>query len=534
MHDPRVLDQLVAASRELYSLPTVAVRVLELTSHPAVDSTQLKRCIEQDPALTAKLLRVVNSSLFGMASQVADVGQAITILGIKPLKLLVLGFCLPEGLFQDQAGEVLAWYWRRTLTKAVAAREVCVQVWKLSGDEGFVVGLLADLGLLAFVQGFGEPYVRFLRRVHERGTALEQAERRALGFDHRQFTGRLVDQWNLPHKLRDAILANVIQPDGSLPAVVEETASPLAAVLHQADLLTELLCDSRSGVLGELLECGRVPLTEEQLNALVATLNEKVEQLAEVLRVELSECRDYSEILAESRRQLILIANDAAIELAQRAQNQTTGHEPLQPELELVDEVQSLTAAVARYQPGMKAPRAPVVAAPSFGTGTKLAATHNTAVVHETAPHDVLREQLSLASQVCRQTHVPLSLLIVEQGVADPATSSYSNGALERCESYFELLDTDGKLLLPLGQHKLAVGLIDCDRRLVGELARGMVKFLGNDHAGRKPLTVHLGAATVTRPSPNFDVARLIEAAERCCYASRTAGGNVLKSIEIY
>jgi hypothetical protein len=435
-------------------------------------------------------------------------------------------------LFQDQAGELLAWYWRRTLTKAVAAREVCLQVWKLSGDEGFVVGLLADLGLLAFVQGFGEPYVKFLHRVHERGNPLEQAERRALGFDHRQFTGRLIDQWNLPHKLRDAILANVVQPDGSLPAVTEETSSPLAGVLHQADLLTELLCDSRSGVLGELLECGKVPLTEEQLNTLVETLSEKVQQLASVLKIELAECRDYSEILAESRRQLVLLATDAAVELAQRDRRRS--HDPLAAELELVDEVQSLTAAVARYQPGMKTPTAPVTAGAATRTTGKPSLTTNTAVQIDPAPTDVLREQLALASQVCRQTRVPLSLMIVESPAAEPGATIHSDTPLDRCEGYFELLDTDGKVLLPLGHGRIAVGLIDCDRRLVGELARGMVKFLGNDHSSRKAVTVHLGAATVSCPSPNFDVSRLIEAAERCCYASRTAGGNVLKSIEIY
>lgn len=531
MPDHRVLDQLVAASRELYSLPTVAVRVLELTSHPAVDSTQLKRCIEQDPALTAKLLRVVNSSLFGLSSQVADLGQAITLLGIKPLKLLVLGFCLPEGLFQGQGGEVLAWYWRRTLTKALAAREVSQQVWQLQCDEAFVVGLLADIGLLAFVQGFGEPYLRFLQRVREQGNALEAAERHALGFDHRQFTGRLIEQWNLPHKLREAILANVTQPDGRLPAVSDADASTLAGVLHQADLLTELLCDARSGVLGELLQCGRMPPSEEQLNALVPSLSEKVSQLADVLDVELSTTREYGEVLNEARRQLVLLATDAAVELANRAPPPHV--EPLQAELNLVDDVQSLGAVVARFARGTRStPTSVAERSPLTGRATR--PTPTPAATATLLTVDALTEQLSLAVQICRQTRVPLSLLIVEGGSADPQATEPCADTFERCEGYFELLDVEGKIVLPLGKQRLGIGLIDYDRRQISELTRGLLQFVSTVHGGRKACAIHLGTATVSLPAPNFDVRRLIDAAERCCYASKTAGGNVLKSIEIY
>src|SRR5262245_54334406 len=105
------LEQLVKRTGELYSLPAVAMEVLELTNQPKVDAAKLKACIERDPALTTKLLRVVNSSLFGLKQQVSDLNQALALLGIKPLKLLVLGFSLPDALFTDVAGDVLSRYW---------------------------------------------------------------------------------------------------------------------------------------------------------------------------------------------------------------------------------------------------------------------------------------------------------------------------------------------------------------------------------------------------------------------------------------
>mgnify|MGYP002623431935 FL=1 len=102
-----VIGKFVERSGELYSLPAVALEVLELTRHPNVDARAIKECIERDPALTVKILRVVNSSLFGLSRQVTDLNHALALIGAKPLKLLVLGFSLPKELFEGIEGEVL-------------------------------------------------------------------------------------------------------------------------------------------------------------------------------------------------------------------------------------------------------------------------------------------------------------------------------------------------------------------------------------------------------------------------------------------
>ena len=130
----------------LYSLPPVAMKVLELTESPKVDARALKQCVETDPALTAKLLRVVNSSLYGLSREVSDLNQALALLGIKPLKLLVLGFSLPPQLLGGMTADALQRYWRHTLVKAVAAREISEAFWNRSGDEAFLAGLLQDVG----------------------------------------------------------------------------------------------------------------------------------------------------------------------------------------------------------------------------------------------------------------------------------------------------------------------------------------------------------------------------------------------------
>ena len=78
-----VLQQFVERAGSLYSLPAVAMEVLELTGQPDVDTVALRQCVERDPALTAKLLRVVNSSMFGLSREVSDLTQALALAALQ-------------------------------------------------------------------------------------------------------------------------------------------------------------------------------------------------------------------------------------------------------------------------------------------------------------------------------------------------------------------------------------------------------------------------------------------------------------------
>ena len=245
-----LLDQFVERAGSLYSLPAVALEVLELTSQPRIDTRALKACVERDPALTSRLLRVVNSSLFGMSREVTDLNQALALLGVKPLKLLVLGFSLPKTLYAGIDAEELQHFWRFTLLKAVAARELSQKFWKGVGDESFIAGLLQDIGMLVLAQELGESYLSFLHGVREQRANLLQLETETLGFDHTTLSARLLDRWSLPASLVEAIGTPAPMGDGAcLPA----GESPLPRILHLATLIASILVDDRDDLLPQLL-----------------------------------------------------------------------------------------------------------------------------------------------------------------------------------------------------------------------------------------------------------------------------------------
>ncbi len=223
------IDELVGRARSLYSLPVVAAEVIQLTSNPKVDTRALKECIETDPALTVKILRVVNSSLFGLSREVCDLNQALALLGTKPLKLLVLGFSLPENLFSEVAREQLDWYWSTTLARAVAAREISEQLFDRPGDDAFLAGLLQDLGVLVLLGELKEPYANFLSSVINQQADLQSLELDSLGFDHLELTGALLEHWNMP----ELLVRSISEPRNVAHLVKSEAGhAELARILH--------------------------------------------------------------------------------------------------------------------------------------------------------------------------------------------------------------------------------------------------------------------------------------------------------------
>jgi HD-like signal output (HDOD) protein/GGDEF domain-containing protein len=543
---PDTLAQLLNHSRQLYSLPGVVLEVLELTNAPQLDTNRLKECIERDPALTIKVLRVVNSSLFGLSRRVSNLSQALAVLGTKPLKMLVLGFGLPEPLFAGVARDVLDRYWKHTLTRAVAARELSEKIWSLPGDELFVIGLLKDLGRLVLIQGLGQPYIEVLRKADWPRREVRALEQRLIGFDHIQLTAGLLEQWGLP----ESLVAAVQWPDDA--EEIERLSGdlrPQAEILYLADNLADLLADERTGALEALQQAtwaGR-DLTEKQVAAITASLEETVAQLAAVLSVDLPQGLAYGEVLARAYTQLALVASDVAGELIDH------GRQPLAAKLASFadgDAGRSLSAAAASLPASPKPPvaartpeprrvhppLAPSAPSPCKSTLGSAASGRASTAVATAGP--ALSACLARAAAFCRQTRRELSLLMVEidgfdnlmamQGVA--GAGQIREEVLQACRAagspQFAPLDLQGG--------RMAVVLPGYDRPAAADAGHQILREVRQQVAGGGVASVSVGASTVAIPAKNFDPVQIIASAERCLRAGRLSGGGCFKSIEAF
>jgi len=198
------MDRLIDNLDRLHSAPQVICRVLTLLQDDDYETDELADCLEVEPALASAVLRLVNSSYFGLPRNVASLKQAITFLGSRSLRLAVLSFGLLERLTEDAPAAVYEDFWRRCLTMASVGFRLAAHQPELAGDEAYTAGLLADIGILLLAQSDTTAYVKLHMRA-EHGATLIDSERERYGFHHGQLGARLLARWNLPPLLAGAI-----------------------------------------------------------------------------------------------------------------------------------------------------------------------------------------------------------------------------------------------------------------------------------------------------------------------------------------
>src|SRR4051812_36398561 len=197
-------DAITRRIKECHSLPTLpaaAIAVLQLTEASGTSIKDLAAVIIKDPALSSKVLRVVNSSFYNVEQKVSSIQQASALLGLHSIRTLVLGFSLAGAMRNQKGGFNHLAYWRRTMYAATAARLISARVLPDRTEDCFVAALLMDLGALLLDQILGEEYGAVYERAASHGD-LPILETHAFRMTHAEASGVLAEHWKLPEILR--------------------------------------------------------------------------------------------------------------------------------------------------------------------------------------------------------------------------------------------------------------------------------------------------------------------------------------------
>jgi HD-like signal output (HDOD) protein len=306
--DVAAMDAVLDRVAQLHTAPQVAQRILELTRDLYFPVSAVVECLESDPALAARVLRIVNSAHYGLGTRVTSLRQAVSFLGQRSLRLVAMTFCLVETMTRGPARELCSEYWKQALSLAVVASQLAkLSRGAVAQDSAYSAGLLADLGILVLAQAFGEAYIVQFRQ-HRHGPELVEAERCELGFSHAALGARLLERWEFPSAL---VLATLYHHD------YEETASLLARLVYLAHLTTEVLWQSHSPNLGKLRErlWEHFQLDTDGFVELVLHCATEIEHQARLFEVELPEALDCRAIQERARQQQVEAAVAAAVEL---------------------------------------------------------------------------------------------------------------------------------------------------------------------------------------------------------------------------
>lgn len=200
------LDEVVRRIDEISSLPHVALRVLEVANDPRAGAADLKEVMEVDVALSARVLRCVNSSAYAVRTKVTNLQQAIAYLGLKQVRNLAMAIGVSQMFREDKAiGPYRrSQLWRHLVSVGVCARLIAMRLRYKAFEDVFLAGLLHDIGLVLEDQYAHRQFVAILENL-DLDKTLAENEHRFLLFDHARLGDRVGEQWKFPDSIRDAI-----------------------------------------------------------------------------------------------------------------------------------------------------------------------------------------------------------------------------------------------------------------------------------------------------------------------------------------
>jgi len=225
----------VTANAKLISLPEVYLRVKELLAQPDFSMADVAMVIGQDPALTTRLLRLVNSPYFGLAAKIETVFRAINMLGTRQVHDLALATSVAHS-FADMPSEVMDMpkFWRRSVLCGLVSRGLAKAAGVPESERLFVAGLLRDIGHLVMYQTVPEPCRQAMLEAERREQPLYLVEREIIGIDYTRVGGVLMRQWQLPGSLREVTEFHV-EPRRALAYPMETYLLHIASLLVTAE-----------------------------------------------------------------------------------------------------------------------------------------------------------------------------------------------------------------------------------------------------------------------------------------------------------
>jgi len=236
------VSKIIKKVSQLDPIPTVIHKVLELADNPESSLEELVGVVERDPAITANLLRTVNSAHFGLPVKVDSVHQAVTMLGLQQVVEMVLSQNLSGNLKRSQKGYGLAKgdLWRQGLAVAMVARTLADQHDLMSLPAIYTAALLKDIGKVVLHEFVANRLPAIQKLVSKNGLSFVEAEMEVLGMDHTTLGGMIAKQWHFsPHMIYMIENHHLTNP--------ASRNDPATATLYLADMVA-MMVDTGIGV----------------------------------------------------------------------------------------------------------------------------------------------------------------------------------------------------------------------------------------------------------------------------------------------
>lgn len=320
----------IASDPKIPSPPTVILQVLEKASSPDCTIADLCKIIQIDPGLAGRILRIVNSALFGLSRPATSIQRALAVVGINSARLLILAIALPEMHKKSKLeGQIAQRYWKSSISGAIVAHALSQQMKSRDAEDDMAAGLLRDIGDLVLQQIFPDVAKEIAAQPEEAIIDGQiEIEDSHYGLNHAEVSAFILERWRLPVDMTEAIRWHHNPEQGKYSTPAAETR---AYTLHFATRATQLLFHPKQPqVLRALHEVAkaRFGMSEEDLPVFLKPLSRKVSDFAALLQVDMGEGDDFNSALTRASETLVQLSlsatadNQRAMELTQRAESE--------------------------------------------------------------------------------------------------------------------------------------------------------------------------------------------------------------------
>ncbi len=285
---------------KLPSPPAIALKILEAVRKDENSFDELARIISADPALTARILKIANSSLYGFPNPVDSLSQATALIGTNALKNIALSFVIVQDFQKAPQGSFdLSLFWRRAITSAVAA-EILAEYIGMHDQDLFVSALLQDIGVLILYLSDTSSYMGLQDEKRVSGKTTCQMEQKTFGFDHTEVGSHLLSIWNLPEAIHQPILFHHTD-------IVEAPYKNISRILNFADKIGAIYygvhANSKCIAVHEGLK-KHYQLSDEQIDQLIDTVGEKAREILDLFALDPGDIKPFSLIMQEANEEL--------------------------------------------------------------------------------------------------------------------------------------------------------------------------------------------------------------------------------------
>ncbi|RJQ50937.1 MAG: GGDEF domain-containing protein [Nitrospiraceae bacterium] len=498
-------DSLLQNISSLPSLPAVAVKIIQEIRKDKSSIGKLADIISVDPALTAKMLKVANSSFYGLSRQVDSVERAINVLGLEAIKNIALSFVIVKGFKRDSVDEFnQELFWKRAVTAAVGA-ELMASKLKRKREDIFVTALLMDIGVLVMYLDRPDDYLTVINEKIISETASAATEKAVFGFDHQEAGSEILKAWGIPENIYMPISCHHKTQDAA--SDWRDTSeilmlSDMASSVYYGNRSTEKLRD-----LGRLLH-DRLGMTGSDVNAFIDSIAEKTLEILTCFDIDAVDVKPYSEIMSEAAEEigpLNMTYEQLAMEL--RQEKKKTGR--LAAELKNSNEKLKMLA----NKDGL------------------------TGIYNHRFFQEFLDREVERAERYSRN----LSLIIMDIDHFRKVNEAYGYNqgdlVLRALAELFQQVVRKPDIVVRYGGEEFAVVIPEADIRkaiIIAERLRKMVERLEIKIEGQAVKVTISAGLSMYEPQKNMkDKAKLVEAAGKALHYSKVTGRNKISVVPL-